>query len=403
MLLGLINYVRGNVRVEIQGAAIERFLNLCAQNQIAFWDVRRVAPDRVQATVRISGFRQLRHFTRRMMCHVHIIGKQGVPFQAHKLMPRVALWGGALAAAALLCAASQFVWTIDISNCDHTLQAEALRLTEEAGLRPGVLRSQVDSTAIKNYVMMHSDRFSFLAVNVKGSRAEIVAQGRDPTPELVPVDQPCDIIADKTGVIADMQVKAGLGMKKVGETVVAGDMLVSGTIVSAQQQTYLVHAMADIELRTWHDIKRVMPTQLESKVPTGRQKTRYSLVVGGRRFSLSFIESEPFACYDKFVEKKPLKLGEDTTLPAALVVERYVEYVPEEFFVTEEVCRRVLEERLQDTLAQRLPDAQVVQTQFLCEYGQPFAVAKLTAECREKTGILKEVSGVTPQTSEDTP
>ena len=36
MLLGLINYVRGNVRVEIQGAAIERFLNLCAQNQIAF-------------------------------------------------------------------------------------------------------------------------------------------------------------------------------------------------------------------------------------------------------------------------------------------------------------------------------------------------------------------------------
>ena len=185
---------------------------------------------------------------------------------------------------ALLCAASQFVWTIDISNCDHTLQAEALRLTEEAGLRPGVLRSQVDSNAIKNYVMMHSDRFSFLAVNVKGSRAEIVAQGRDPTPELVPVDQPCDIIADKTGVIADMQVKAGLGMKKVGETVVAGDMLVSGTIVSAQQQTYLVHAMADIELRTWHDIKRVMPTRLESKVPTGRQKTRYSLVVGGRRF-----------------------------------------------------------------------------------------------------------------------
>ncbi len=149
MLLGLINYVRGNVRVEIQGAAIERFLNLCAQNQIAFWDVRRVAPDRVQATVRISGFRQLRHFTRRMMCHVHIIGKQGVPFQAHKLMPRVALWGGALAAVALLCAASQFVWTIDISNCDHTLQAEALRLTEEAGLRPGVCAARWTATPSK--------------------------------------------------------------------------------------------------------------------------------------------------------------------------------------------------------------------------------------------------------------
>ena len=43
MLLGLINYVRGWVRVEIRGAAIERFLNLCAQTEIAFWDVRRLA------------------------------------------------------------------------------------------------------------------------------------------------------------------------------------------------------------------------------------------------------------------------------------------------------------------------------------------------------------------------
>ena len=76
MLLGLINYVRGWVRVEIRGAAIERFLNLCAQNDIAFWDVRRLAPDVVQATVRIQGFRQLRHFTRRMMCSVHIVKKK---------------------------------------------------------------------------------------------------------------------------------------------------------------------------------------------------------------------------------------------------------------------------------------------------------------------------------------
>ena len=82
MILGIINYVRGSVRIEIQGAAIERFLNLCAQNQIDFWDVRRIAPDLAQATVRISGFRQLRRFTRRAMCSVRIVGKRGVPFQA---------------------------------------------------------------------------------------------------------------------------------------------------------------------------------------------------------------------------------------------------------------------------------------------------------------------------------
>ena len=401
MLLGLINYVRGNVRVEIRGAAIERFLNLCAQNQIAFWDVRRLAPDTVQATVRIEGFRQLRRFTRRMMCSEHIVRKRGVTFQAHRLLPRVALWGGALLCIALLAAASKFIWTIDVSTCDHALQAEVLRLTEEAGLHTGALSRRVDTDAIRNYVMLHSDNFSFLAVNIKGSRAQIVAHGRAPAPEMVPVGQPCDIVADKTGIIADMQVKAGLGLKKVGETVMEGDILVAGTIVSAQQEMYQVHAMADVELRTWHTVKTVMPTKLRAKAPTGRVRTRYALVVGTRRMNLSLIEKEPFACYDKFVEKKPLKLTDDTVLPAALVIERYVEYEEQAFDVSEAVCRDVLQQRLRETLSRRLPEAQVVQTDFLCEYGQPFAVAKLTVECREKTGILKEVSGITLGTSED--
>ena len=58
MILGIINYIRGSVRIEIQGAAIERFLNLCAQNQIDFWDVRRIAPDLAQA-VRLFHFLKL--------------------------------------------------------------------------------------------------------------------------------------------------------------------------------------------------------------------------------------------------------------------------------------------------------------------------------------------------------
>ncbi len=401
MILGIINYVRGSVRIEIQGAAIERFLNLCAQNQIDFWDVRRIAPDLAQATVRISGFRQLRRFTRRAMCSVRIVGKRGVPFQARRLRPRAALWGGAALCALLLWVASQMIWTIDASNCDQSLQPEALELASQAGLRPGAPARQVDGDQVRDYIMTHSDKFSFVAVNIRGSWAQIIAQGRTPTPEMTPVDQPCDIVADKTGVIVSMQVKAGVAMKKVGETVVEGDILATGTIVSAQGEVYQVHAMADVELRTWRTLRSVMPTQLTAKIPTGRSKTRWALVIGGRRFNLSFIEKEPFQWYDTFIEKKFLRLTKNTVLPVALVRQQYVEYQPRPFTVSQEVCAQVMERRQREALAQRLPEAQVVQADFSCQYSQPFAQAALTVECREKTGVLTEVSGIAQETTED--
>lgn len=361
MLLGIINYMRGNVRIEIRGAAVERFLNICAQNQIDFWDVRRLAPDLVRATVRIQGFRQLRRFAGRTMCRIHIVEKRGAPFRARRLWPRIALWGGALLCAGLLWAACQMVWTIQVSGCGPELGQEALELARQAGLRPGVPARTIDEERVRDYVMTHSGSFSFVAVNLRGSQAQLLAYGRAPAPEMTPVDQPCDVVADKDGVIASIQVKAGLAMKKPGETVLAGDVLAAGTIVSAQGEVYQVHAMADVELRTWHSLRTVMPTRLIAKTPTGRQKTRWSLVVGSRRFPLSPIEKEPFQWYDTFVEKKPLRLTESIVLPIGLVRRRYVEYQPREFTVSQSVCARVLEKRQREALARRLPQAQVVE------------------------------------------
>lgn len=401
MLLGLINYVRGWVRVEIRGAAIERFLNLCAQNDIAFWDVRRLAPDVVQATVHIQGFRQLRHFTRRMMCSVHIVKKRGVPFHTHRLLPRVALWGGALVCAGALLAATRFLWVVDVTGCDHTLQAEALRLAEEAGLRPGVGKNKVDSEEVRSYIMTNSDNFSFVAVNINGSQAQILAYGRKETPEMVPVDEPCDVVANKDGIIESIQIKAGLGMKQAGDTVVQGDILVTGTMVSALEEVRQVHAMADVTLRTWHTLEQVMPTKVQTKVPTGREKVRRFLVIGSRRIQLSFVEKEPFPCYDIIMEEKQLKLTENTPLPVKLVTERYVEYTPKDYVVTQETAEKVMEQRLEELLELTLPEAQVESRQFQCQYEVPFARSSLQVECREQAGVLQEVSGISRKTTEE--
>ena len=73
-----------------------------------------------------------------------------------------------------------------------------------------------------------------------------------------------------------------------------------------------------------------MPTKVQTKVPTGREKVRRFLVIGSRRIQLSFVEKAHFPCYDILMEEKQLKLTENTPLPVKLVTERYVEYTPKD-------------------------------------------------------------------------
>lgn len=51
MLRKMINGLRGSVRLEVSGAFPERFLNLCAQNGMAFWDVEWLEATRLRLTL----------------------------------------------------------------------------------------------------------------------------------------------------------------------------------------------------------------------------------------------------------------------------------------------------------------------------------------------------------------
>ena len=58
MLQRLVNALRGNVRLEVEGAFPERFLNLCAQRGILFWNVEWLEDTRLRLTVTRRGSRQ---------------------------------------------------------------------------------------------------------------------------------------------------------------------------------------------------------------------------------------------------------------------------------------------------------------------------------------------------------
>ena len=128
-----------------------------------------------------------------------------------------------------------FVLVIDITG--NTAVPDGVILSELRGERPGPggVWPSLDERSIANRTLMELEELSFLSVNLRGIRAEVVVRESDPAPEVEPTGVASDLIAEKSGVILDLHALAGQPLVGEGDTVEAGDVLVSGTVTITRE------------------------------------------------------------------------------------------------------------------------------------------------------------------------
>ena len=128
------------------------------------------------------------------------------------------------------------------------------RLSEE-GLRIGAMHRKIDTENLRNSILIDMPELSYIYVNFSGAEARVIARPRKSAPEILEENVPCDIIADKDGIIESITVKSGNPEVKRGEAVIRGQMLVSGYITGRAGTTVLAHSM--LKFFSGHSEKRV--------------------------------------------------------------------------------------------------------------------------------------------------
>ena len=99
----VLNFLRGSVQVEIECACPERVLNLCAVEEIAFWDLQWLSPIALRLRVTRRGWRALREVCTRADAQASRLRERGAPQLLLRLRTRYAL----LAALAVVLARSE--------------------------------------------------------------------------------------------------------------------------------------------------------------------------------------------------------------------------------------------------------------------------------------------------------
>ena len=386
-MLKILNFFRGSVRVRLTSEYPERFINVCAQNRIALWDIERRGPDGLSASMLPGGYKRILPFAARGVGRIDITGRMGLPYFLLRFRRRYALLAGMALMSAALGALSLFIWEIDVSGNETVPREMILQKLGELGVGIGTYRGHIDSKEIQNLMILAIPELEWLAVNVSGSRADVGVREREPAPEIIPRDLPCNIVSRKDGLIISINTLEGAPAVTAGQAVEKGQLLVSGLINSNIVGLRRVHAMAEVTARTWYEYASVIPASAVGKRYTGREKNRYAVIIAGRRFSLYREGREPALGTEKTVERKTLRLGGSFTLPFTWVTETLTEYEPTEFTVSPASAAAFMEYALNRRLLYDSDGGEILSVSFKTAERNGVYLCEMSAECLESVAV----------------
>ena len=79
MINQIVRFLKGYVRIRISSQEPERFLNLCAKNNLLLFQIEE-KNGTCEMDISLSGFFKLQPICRKTHTRIHILRKRGIPF-----------------------------------------------------------------------------------------------------------------------------------------------------------------------------------------------------------------------------------------------------------------------------------------------------------------------------------
>lgn len=309
LFIKLWNYFRGYVIIKITGEYAERLLNQAALKSIYLWDVRRIDSKALIAGVSVSDFFSLSRLARKTRCRILILRKAGLFFLLNRARRRKVLLAGAGLFIAAVYFLSSFIWSIDVITQNPQLKEAVESDLRQWGLKEGTFKYHLDTKYYLDKILQQHKEVAWGEIRVRGSRLVVELIEKKMPPELEE-NTPCDIIASKDGIIEEIIPFKGEALVKPGDTVSAGDVLITGRVAIKSDQTredlknqadqtrvLLVHAGGIVKARTWYQKAVKVPLVKVENIPTGRVKKAYRLQLGKKALKFQW-GKVPFALYE---------------------------------------------------------------------------------------------------------
>lgn len=349
-----LKYVKGYVNIFVEGMFLERFINICRSQNIILWNIERKRATIMYVNISIEDFKRIKRIASKTKCKVKIVNKKGLPFIFYRYKKRKIFILCLFLVVVALLALSQFLWNIDINVKDDDGTAEynkeeIMHNLEEAGLKIGKLKSDINVNTIVNNIRLKRDDIAWIGINMQGTNAIVEIVFSTEKPDIVDDNDYCNIVADREGSIHKISAQNGTPQVKVGDIVRKGDMLIAGWIEGKYTGREYVHSRGDIQAKVWYSKKAKENFKQSIKIETGNVEEKYSIKFNNFQINLYKVLTNFKKC-DKIVENKKLELFSNFYLPIEIIKITNKECEILEKTYTEEELKNKLVSQLEEEL-----------------------------------------------------
>jgi len=213
----------GRILFLARGDQLARFLNQVSKDGVILYHTQK-SERGMRAQLTLADFRRLRHAARLTHTRVHIVAKYGWPFVAARWWRRKGLLTGIVVIATVLTVLSQLVLSISVTGNRNLMSSDVLARAETLGLKTWVYSKSLDLNGIAKTLQEQLPDAAWIGVERKGT--DVIIKISEKIRPIIPKEAG-NLVAMHAGIVGEIMVIQGTPQVHEGETVRAGQVLIT--------------------------------------------------------------------------------------------------------------------------------------------------------------------------------
>ena len=230
----------------LQGLNLDRFLLTAKNKGITLYDIKKITNKRLIVSVSIKESAKFFAIAKELCYNIKKIKEKGAMLPLLMLWRRVGLVIGAI----LFCTAcyiyNDFIYGFSFSGSGNVLEKEIISYLNSAGIKPYTRFSNINVERLEDQILANNSRLSFVGITKKGNTLcfdlALASENTDTLSGNV-----YSLKSQVGGTIERIKVYRGTAVKKVGDKVDVGDLLVDG-YMTVKEQTVKINVIATVSI-----------------------------------------------------------------------------------------------------------------------------------------------------------
>lgn len=355
----LLDFLFGTALISFEKSDRERAINLLHANMIYIKELNIDKGDFFTLCISRKSCAKVERLLDKSGIKVYSIIRRGLPFIINKYKKRYGIFLGIILFCFLVWFSGQFVWEIEFSGNEMISDSVVEKQLLDVGFGVGSFIPKADLYTICNEFIIHSDDFSFISVNLEGTKANVELRERKKRDEKKEYNA-SNLVAKYGGIIENTTVYSGQLVVKKEDVVKAGDLLVSG-FCEMENGFEIVKSSGSVYAYVTRNFEVEIPYSSQKKVYTGNLQKKVDIIFFGQRLTLKNQIENSYEYFEEINDRERLVLFDRIKLPLYSETIIHREYKTEEVLL--ELCeaKKQAEFQMSNLVIESLSDSEILE------------------------------------------